>query len=140
MGSVIDYIECPNCKQEAFSDFYYKTGEEYINCSICGYHYSYIIKRDKEGNMIKIDDSKDFAIDNVVRERNELKNPYCAYRIKYHDSKGTQGGSMADESEYLKFVKYVADNDSIIESASISSFVEGNIITETLKQSNGTNI
>ena len=34
MGSVIDYIECPNCKGEdaAVSDYYYKTGEEYIFC------------------------------------------------------------------------------------------------------------
>ena len=44
MGSVIDYIECPNCKQEAFSDFYYKTGEDYINCGSCGYHYAQTLK------------------------------------------------------------------------------------------------
>ena len=44
MGSVLDYIECPNCGQEAFSDFYYKTGEEYVNCGNCGYHYSATIK------------------------------------------------------------------------------------------------
>jgi hypothetical protein len=25
MGSVLDYIECPNCKLEAMDDFYYKT-------------------------------------------------------------------------------------------------------------------
>ena len=37
MGSVIDYIECPHCGQEAYIDFYYKTGEEYINCNKCGY-------------------------------------------------------------------------------------------------------
>jgi transcription elongation factor Elf1 len=36
MGSVIDNIECPNCNHEAFSDFYYKTGEQYINCNNCG--------------------------------------------------------------------------------------------------------
>lgn len=140
MGSVIDYIECPNCKQEAFSDFYYKTGEEYINCSNCGYHHSVTYKRNDEGQFVTKDGTDNYSFDNLILEHNELKNPYCAYRIKYHDSNGTQSGSMADESEYLEFVKYVADNDSIIESASISSFVEGNIITETLKQSNGTNI
>jgi uncharacterized Zn finger protein len=36
MGSVLDYIECPNCKLEAMDDFYYKTGEEYVNCGNCG--------------------------------------------------------------------------------------------------------
>ena len=49
MGSVIDHIECPNCKQEAYSDFYYKTGEEYVNCNNCGYHRSAtIVNRDKK--------------------------------------------------------------------------------------------
>ena len=52
MGSVIDYIECPNCKHEAYSDFYYKTGEEYVNCQNCGYHYSATFKCDDEGNYI----------------------------------------------------------------------------------------
>lgn len=133
MGSVIDYIECPNCKEEAFSDYYYKTGEEYINCSSCGYHYSYIIKRDDEGKMIKIDESKDFAIDNVVREEKELKEPYGAYRIKYYDSVATQCGSLSNESEYNDLVKNIKDNDSLIESASVSKLINENIITETLK-------
>ena len=133
MGSVIDYIECPNCKEEAFSDYYYKTGEEYINCSSCGYHYSYIIKRDDEGKMIKIDESKDFAIDNVVREEKELKEPYGAYRIKHYDSVATQCGSLSNESEYNDLVQNIKDNDSLIESASVSKLINENIITETLK-------
>jgi Zn ribbon nucleic-acid-binding protein len=133
MGSVIDYIECPNCKEEAFSDYYYKTGEEYINCSSCGYHYSYIIKRDDEGKMIKIDESKEFAIDNVVREEKELKEPYGAYRIKHYDSVATQCGSLSNESEYNDLVKNIKDNDSLIESASVSKLLNENIITETLK-------
>jgi hypothetical protein len=133
MGSVIDYIECPNCKEEAFSDYYYKTGEEYINCSSCGYHYSYIIKRDDEGKMIKIDESKEFAIDNVVREEKELKEPYGAYRIKHYDSVATQCGSLSNESEYNDLVQNITDNDSLIESASVSKLLNENIITETLK-------
>lgn len=133
MGSVIDYIECPNCKEEAFSDYYYKTGEEYINCSSCGYHYSYIIKRDDEGKMIKIDESKDFAIDNVVREEKELKEPYGAYRIKHYDSVATQCGSLSNKSEFNDLVHHIIDNDKNIEYASVSKLVNENIITETLK-------
>jgi hypothetical protein len=133
MGSVIDYIECPNCKQEAFSDYYYKTGEEYINCSSCGYHYSYIIKRDDDGNMIKIDENKDFAIDNVVREEKELKEPYGAYRIKHYDSVATQCGSLSNKSEFNDLVHHVIDNDKNIEYASVSKLLNENIITETLK-------
>jgi Zn ribbon nucleic-acid-binding protein len=133
MGSVIDYIECPNCKEEAFSDYYYKTGEEYINCNSCGYHYSYIIKRDDEGKMIKIDESKDFAIDNVVREEKELKEPYGAYRIKHYDSVATQCGSLSNKSEFNDLVHHVIDNDKNIEYASVSKLINENIITETLK-------
>ncbi len=44
MGSVIDEIKCPKCEYEhAFTDFYYKTGEEYLSCPRCGYFYSYDI-------------------------------------------------------------------------------------------------
>jgi hypothetical protein len=41
MGSVQSEITCPNCKFEhAFSDYYYKSDEEYIMCGRCGYSYS----------------------------------------------------------------------------------------------------
>lgn len=131
MGSVIDYIECPNCKEEAFSDYYYKTGEEHINCNSCGYHYYYIIKRDEEGEMIKIDESKDFAIDNVVREEKELKEPYGAYRIKYYDSVATQCGSLVNESDYGELRQHLSNNE-FIEFASVSRLVDGQITTEVL--------
>ena len=131
MGSVIDYIECPNCKEEAFSDYYYKTSEEHINCSSCGYHYSYIIKRDDEGKMIKIDESKDFAIDNVVIEEKELKNPYGAYRIKHYDYVATQCGSLANESDYGELRQHLSNNKSV-EFASVSRLVDGQITTEVL--------
>jgi uncharacterized Zn finger protein len=67
MASVLDYIECPNCGHEAMDDFYYKTGEEYVNCSHCGYHYSAtIINREKRLDLLT---DKDWKIE-------ELKKPY----------------------------------------------------------------
>ena len=49
MGSVIDYIECSNCKKEAVFDYYYKTGEGYIHCPSCGYYRAEVIKnKDKK--------------------------------------------------------------------------------------------
>ena len=39
MASIIDFIECPNCKQEAYNEFYYKSGLEDTFCSSCGYTY-----------------------------------------------------------------------------------------------------
>ncbi len=135
MGSVIDYIECPNCKQEAFNDYYYKTGEEYINCGNCGYHYSFIIKRDDDGNMIKLDESKDFAIDNVLREEKELKEPYGAYRIKYYDSVATQCGSLADKKDYDIFVSEIisfSNQENKIEHCYISRLINKDIVTENI--------
>ena len=63
MGSVIDYIECPNCKAEAYSDFYYKTGEEYINCNNCGYHYSATYKRDDDGEFVTQDGTNNYTFE-----------------------------------------------------------------------------
>jgi uncharacterized Zn finger protein len=57
MGSVIDYIECPNCKSEMTCEFYYKTCEEYKSCTECGYFYSAEIKnRNKNLNELEEED------------------------------------------------------------------------------------
>lgn len=138
MGSVIDYIECPRCEQEAFSDYYYKTGEEYINCNSCGYHYSFVIKRDEEGNMIKIDESKDFAVDNVVREEKEIKDPYGAYRIEYNNGVGS-GGTIETEEDYDKFVSDIVsftNQEHNIQEVIVSRFIDGNINREIIYKTN----
>jgi Zn ribbon nucleic-acid-binding protein len=117
MGSVIDYIECPNCKHEAFIDFYYKTGEEYCNCNNCGYHRSAtIINRDKKLSELT---DQDWKI-------SELKNPYGAYRLKRYNSIATQCGSLANEEQYNELKKTI-DKDMEVEFCSISRFVDGEI-------------
>ena len=122
MGSVIDYIECPNCKQEAWMDFYYKTGEEYVSCNNCGYHKSItILNRDKKLSELTQDDWK---ID-------ELKNPYGAYRLKGYNSIATQCGSLANEEQYNEF-KLQLEGDVEIEFCSVSRFVDGEIKVEVL--------
>jgi len=122
MGSVIDYIECPNCKTEAYSDFYYKTGEEYVNCNNCGYHYSAtIINRDKHLNELTEDDW----------EINELKDPYGAYRIKFYDSEGFACGSLEGEGHFNGF-KLQCEKDDTIEYCTVSRFVDGEIKVEII--------
>lgn len=122
MGSVIDYIECPNCKHEAMDDFYYKTGEEYINCGNCGYHYSAtIINRDKKLSELTKDDWK----------ITEIKNPYSAFRIKYYGSIGYQCGSILNEEDYNELNESVIKNDNV-ELFSISKLINGEIITEVI--------
>ena len=122
MGSVIDYIECPHCGQEAYSDFYYKTGEEYVNCQSCGYHYSATIKnRDKRLDELTDDDWK------IV----ELKNPYGAYRIKSYNDIGYECGSLGDEWQFTEIKKELEKSNNI-ELFTVSRFVDGQIINEII--------
>ena len=122
MGGVIDYIECPNCKHEASDDFYYKTGEEYINCNNCGYHRSAtIINRDK--NLNELTDS-DWNIE-------ELKNPFGAYRLKVYHSVATQCGSLENETQYNELKKNI-EADVEIEYCSVSRFIDNKIVEELL--------
>ena len=128
MGSVIDYIECPNCGHEAYSDFYYKTGEEYVNCQNCGYHYSATYKTDDEGNYVTKDGTDNYEFDNLIMETKELKNPYGAYQIKYYDSVAHQCGSLEDENDFNELSAVVKKMDNI-EYFGINRFVNGEIVT-----------
>lgn len=131
MGSVIDYIECPNCKQEAFSDFYYKSGEEYINCNNCGYHYSASFKRDGTGRFITKDGTDDYNFENLIMDIYELKNPYGAYRIKVYHSPATECGSLKNEEQYNQLKENI-EEDVEIEFCSVSRFIDNEIKVEIL--------
>jgi Zn ribbon nucleic-acid-binding protein len=126
MGSVIDYIECPNCKHEAALDFYYKTGEEYTSCNYCGYHKSItIINRDKDLNKLTQEDFQ------VV----ELRNPYGSYRIKYEDSVAYLCGSLENEDHLQKLKEHIQTQQAeniIIESVEMSQYINGEIIKTQL--------
>jgi Zn ribbon nucleic-acid-binding protein len=122
MGSVIDYIECPNCGQEAFSDFYYKTGEEYVNCQNCGYHYSATIKnREKRLNELTEEDWE------IVK----LENPYGAYKIKTYESAGYQCGALESKQQLNELINDIQQDNSV-EYLQISRFVDGEIKTEMI--------
>ena len=122
MGSVLDFIECPNCKHEASDDFYYKTGEEYVNCGNCGYHRSAtIVNRDKKLSELTEEDWK-------VKE---LKNPYGAYRLKVYHSVATQCGSLENEDQFNELKKTIED-DMEVEFCSVSKFINGEIVTEMI--------
>lgn len=123
MGSVIDYIECPNCKAEAHSDFYYKSGEEYINCNNCGYYYSATIK------------SRDKRLDELTDEDwniQECISPFGAYRLKYKESVSTQCGSLRNEAEWNELVKNVKEDDqySQVEYFQLSQFIDEQIVVK----------
>ena len=128
MASVIDYIECPHCGTEAYSDFYYKTGEEYVNCQNCGYHYSATYKRDDNGEFVTKDGTNNYTFDNLIMETKELKNPYCAYRIKQYDTVGYECGSLSNEEEFVTLLANIKEQTNI-ELFSINRFIDGEIVT-----------
>jgi len=124
MGSVIDYIDCPNCGHEAYDDFYYKTGEEYINCQNCGYHRSAtIINRAKPLNELTEEDWE------II----ELKNPYGAYRLKMMSEVAVSCGSFDSEEAFEDVKKAVAQMENV-EYFSISRLIDGEIIVEVIHE------
>ena len=57
MGSVDSEIKCPNCNEEIYMDWYYKTGEHIIDCEHCKYYYSaFVINRNKAYEDLTDDD------------------------------------------------------------------------------------
>lgn len=126
MGSIIDYIECPNCKEEAYNEFYYKSGEEFVFCDHCGYKRSAeIINREK-------------GIDDEINwEYSELVNPYGAYKLKTYNSIYHQSGSFATKYEYDYFISEIS-KEVEIEFASVSQLV-GDKVVETIIINNPSN-
>lgn len=122
MGSIIDYIECPNCSEEASHDFYYKSGEEYVTCGSCGYFYSAtIINREKRLDELTDKDWK------IV----EIKKPYGSYRIKVHKDVGYTCGTLENKKQ-LEELKKQCKKDKTIETVTVSRFVKGKIEVETI--------
>jgi Zn ribbon nucleic-acid-binding protein len=131
MGSIIDYIACPNCGQEAYNDYYYKTGEEYINCQKCGYHYSATYKTDDKGKFVTKDGTENYTLDNLIMEVNEIKFPYGAYRYTVKDQIGTACGSAETEEGWEDIKKAICEIEGV-ESLTLSRYINGEIKTEVI--------
>lgn len=134
MGSVIIYIECPFCKQEnCMEDFYYKTGENYINCPDCGFHQSFHYKRSDDGTFLRKDETKGYEFGNLIGEFKQIDTPYGAYEIKYTNN-GAQCGTLATEEDYNKFVSEVNSLDELdnIRHVTVSRHVNGKIEKEII--------
>lgn len=122
MGSVLQEIDCPRCGQEATSDFYYKTGEEYVHCQRCGYSYSAtIINRDKKLSELT---DEDWQID-------ELKEPYGFFKAKLTDELGWYCGSVETEEAFEAVKEQIMKLDNV-EYFVLSRFVDGAIIESIL--------
>lgn len=133
MGSVLGNIECPTCKsEECYNDYYYKTGEEVINCPECGYHYSCFYKRDDNGNYLKKDNTKGYEFSNLIIQKNEVKHPFCVYKITFNDDIRAVC-LLETEQDYLEFCENLKTLDmQDIKSVAISRFTDGVIKKEVL--------
>ena len=123
MGSVLDIIDCPNCGHEAHSDYYYKTGEEYIICNNCGYYKSVTIKETDKKMLSELTDDDWEVV--------EVANPYGVFKVKFYDSIGTQCGPLENEEELNNIKGQVNGFDAVgnVEYFAISQFIDGEIKT-----------
>lgn len=123
MGSVMSSLECPNCKEEAMEDFYYKTGELFMFCSFCGfYHNTYIEKYDEN--------------DEPVFKEDKCEKPYCLIhimsdkRISAFDSCKTEEAFEKLKKSYIK--NFDANNENLPEMITARRFANGKFQTRTI--------
>ena len=126
MGSVIDHIDCPHCGEEAWSDFYYKTGEEYTFCNHCGYNKSITIKNRNKKLTELTEDDWDIS---------ELANPYGAYRIEIKEAIGSHCGCLKSAEEFEELKTLMAEDIDKMNQFELRQFIDGKIvITDILEQ------
>lgn len=126
MGSVVDYIDCPNCTKECFSDFYYKTGEQYIICDECGYYYSSKLKRNENGKFITKDGTENFVFDNLILETREINNPYGVCFYSYYDGEGNSGSAfLENEDVWNQVLMMLVKDRGKIKELRLKQYVDG---------------
>lgn len=127
-------IECPNCKQNAWHDFYYKTGEEYMSCNHCGYYYHNLYRRGDDGKYSTLDGSDNYSFNNLIMDEEETKDPYGSFTIELKPSENHRGfkvGSIENE-EHLEFIKDLVMNTENYLNLKISRFINGEFKKETI--------
>lgn len=134
MGSVGSCITCENCgNEEAYEEYYYKTGEFYISCDKCGYRHNAYFKRDDQGDLILKDPNAKIDGPNLIPVEEILKNPYGAFIVKYTDGISSIG-SLESEEAYDEFLNKVkSDEDmSMVQSVVINRYVDKRFIAENI--------
>lgn len=109
MGSVSDYVDCPQCDHpNCHREYYYRSDEEYIFCDQCGYSYKRIAiidrkrqKKDSE-NRLWYKRTKDKKMIFRVYER----EGYGAFDIRYKDGSGRLGHLSKSSVKNLQKLVY----------------------------------
>ncbi len=113
MGSVITMDSCPNCNDQAYTDFYYKTGEEYTFCHHCGY-------------------AKEVTFEDKKVKIQEIKDPYGAYKVRYKGSKGSLVNTVTSEDDLFRLKLSLEADRENIETALLSRYVDNKIVITNL--------
>lgn len=66
MGSVMNEMECPQCRGIMFCDYYYKTNEEYRFCKRCGRVENWTLVRNNDGKIVLKNDNWEY---NHIRKK-----------------------------------------------------------------------
>ena len=134
MGSVIDYIDCPRCGNEAHDEFYYKTGEEYTTCTHCGYSRKFYIDNMEElGNDSEIGTMPNYKI--------EEYEPNGIYRIKQKGAQFYEFGCFTKPEDAEDFVNtFNARKDELVY-AMYTTYADGKVnYTVLLEEENTENL
>lgn len=113
MGSVVDYIQCPDCGEEAHSEFWYKTGEETIMCLHCGYSRKFLIT-----NL------EDRTNDDWTPKFELEENHGCgSYKVRQKGQLHYECGAFVNEEGPKEFIRLVRERENDIEHAEYTTFV-----------------
>jgi len=111
MGSVLSEEVCPKCKYEfAFSDLYYKSGEEYFFCERCGYNYKVIRIIDKPKTIKIYEQVKKLLSEGKVEEAH--REAGIKYSITDQNGKTTSSENvdiLRKEADVKDFLKRIED-------------------------------
>lgn len=120
MGSVIDYISCPDCGTEAYNEFNYKTGEEYISCNACGYFRRFYITNLEEQGKPQLE-----GLPWLPEFKIEETHGCGAYKLKPKGFIGYECGSFTQPESEWEFISLVEARKDEIEHAEYTTFVDG---------------
>lgn len=120
MESVVDNIECPDCGSEAFNEFYYESGEEFITCIHCGYSRRFFIANlDEKGVKSEFEWLPDYKLEEL--------HGYGAYKIKVKGASAYECGSFGEPSAEQEFVRLIEESKDKLAHAEYTTFKDGTL-------------
>lgn len=116
MGSISDIIICPKCGSEASEEFYYKTGEEFILCTHCGYTRKFYITN---MDLVREDDEvmPEYKLEELLG--------YGSYQIKPKGAAYNEVGSFALPDSEQEFISMVNESQDELDYAAYTTFKDG---------------